>query len=191
MSGITDEVRERIRKVKALVLDVDGVLTDGRLVYLPDGKLMPSGFHVHDGMGMRTLGEAGLKVFIVSGNWTESVRLRAEHLRVTESYLGVGDKVGCLNRICADYGLLQSELAYVGDDLNDLPAMHAAGFAVAVRQAAPEVREAAAYVTEREGGFGAVREVCELILKTQGLWDTAVGRFMADVEAHGFRPPKG
>lgn len=188
MTGLPADLGARILNVRALVLDVDGVLTDGRLVYLPDGQLMPSGFHVHDGMGIRTVTEAGLKVFIVSGNWTESVRLRAEHLRVTAHFLGVGDKVECLQKACAEHELEPGQLAYVGDDLNDLPAMAIAGFPVAVKQAVEEVRKAALYVTQRDAGAGAVREVCELILKEQGLWEQAVGRFMADIQAHGFRP---
>jgi len=188
MPDISPELLERLRQLRMLALDVDGVLTDGRLVYLPDGSLHPSGFHVHDGMAVRVALESGLKVIFVSGNWTDAVRTRAEHLRVTAHYLGVGNKVEAMNQASEEHGVPLEQFAYVGDDLNDLAPMRMAGVAVAVADAVDEVKQAADYVCGRAGGSGAVREVVELIVKAQGLWEEATARFMAEVEASGFRP---
>ncbi len=188
MIELTAALKQRVLAVRCIALDVDGVLTDGRLIYLPDGTLTPSGFHVHDGMGVRIAIESGLKVIFVSGNWTDAVRIRAEHLRVTAHYLGVGDKTEALETASRELSVPLKNFAYVGDDLNDLAAMAKVGFPVAVGQAVDEVKRMAAYVSAREGGAGAVREIIELILREQGLWESAVARSLKEIEARGFAP---
>lgn len=170
-----------------LALDVDGVLTDGRLMYLPDGSIMPSGFHVHDGLGIRVAIESGLKVIFVSGNWTEAVHQRARHLRISGQYLGVGNKVEELEKASQEFDVPLDRFAYVGDDLNDLAPMRVVGLSFAVADAAQEVRDLAHHTCSRPGGFGAVREVVELIIKGQGKWDDAAERFLAEVGKSGFR----
>jgi len=185
------ELDRRLRDIQCIALDVDGVLTDGRLFYLPGGTLMPSGFHVHDGMAIRVAIESGLKVVMVSGNQTEAVQRRAEHLKVTASYLGTGDKVTSLRKAARDLDVPLERFGYMGDDMNDLAAMRLVGLSVAVADAVEETREAAGWVTSRPGGAGAVREFIRLVLTRQGLWEQAMARFLADVEANGFLPGKG
>ncbi|MCC6485081.1 MAG: HAD hydrolase family protein [Armatimonadetes bacterium] len=182
---------ERIHKVRCLVLDVDGVLTDGRLVYYPDGAVAPTGFHVQDGMGIHAALEAGLKVVLISGNWTDAVRLRAEHLRVSAHHLGVGNKMVPLAEVSQQFEIPWSEFAYVGDDLNDPAPMRSVGFCATVPNAAPEVLDQAHYITKRQGGFGAVREIIELILRQQGRWEHVVAGFLPDIEVEGFSVVNG
>ncbi len=182
---------ERIRRIRCLVLDVDGVLTDGRLIYYPDGSISPSSFHVHDGLGIHAALGTGMKVVIISGNATDAVRLRAEHLRVSAEYLGVGDKMVPLAEVSHQFEIPWSEFAYVGDDLNDLAPMKSVGFCATVPGAVHEVLGQAHYVTRRQGGHGAVREVIELILREQGRWEEAISHFLGAARTEGFSLPGG
>ncbi len=156
-------VRRRLRRIRALVLDVDGVLTDGGMYYGPAGEALKK-FHTRDGMGLRLVREAGIRVAFITGEETEIVLRRAEKLKVTDVFTGVEDKRAALEGFLASHGLRAEEAAYVGDDLNDLPALKAAGVAIAVADAAPQVRRAADWVTSRPGGHGAVREVCDALI---------------------------
>jgi len=156
-------VRRRIRSIRALVLDVDGVLTDGSLYYGPAGQAFKR-FDVQDGMGIRLVQESGLVVAFLSAEETEIVRRRARKLKVRHVFLGVDDKLRALDRFLSAQRLPYASAAYVGDDVNDLPPLRRVGLAVAVANAVPAVRRAAHWVTSHRGGEGAVREVCDALL---------------------------
>lgn len=156
----------RARPIRLLLLDVDGVLTDGRLLYDADGRESKA-FHIHDGFGINQLRASGCLVGFLSGRVSAAVERRAKELDVTIVYLGVDDKLAVYERILADHRLGDHEVAYVGDDLPDLPVLSRVGLAVAVASAAPEVRRAAHWITSRAGGEGAVRDVTDLLVMTR------------------------
>jgi YrbI family 3-deoxy-D-manno-octulosonate 8-phosphate phosphatase len=155
-----------LKKLRALVLDVDGVLTDGGMYYGPSGEGLKR-FNVKDGLGLRLVGEAGLEVALISGENSEILKRRAEKLKIDNVFVGVEDKLKTLKDFLSPKGIGLDEVAYVGDDLNDLPALKAVGLPIAVSDAVPEVRRAVKWVTSRRGGDGAVREVCDRILASR------------------------
>ena len=155
-----------LQRVRALVLDVDGVLTDGGMYYGPAGEGLKR-FNVKDGMGLRLVLEAGIAVALISGGDSEILRRRAEKLKIVDVYVGVEDKLKTLEGFLASRKISLAEAAYVGDDVNDLPPMGKVGLPVAVADAVPEVRKAAKWVTTRRGGDAAVREVCDAILSAR------------------------
>lgn len=163
------EVEARAREIRALVLDVDGVLTDGKVTYLPGGAEAKT-FHVRDGLGVSLAKHAGITVAFLSGIESETVRRRADELGVEHVQLGIGDKPTGFEELLRKMNVKASETAYVGDDLPDIPLIQDAGLGFAVADAAPEVREAADIVLRTAGGQGAVREACERILKARGDW---------------------
>jgi 3-deoxy-D-manno-octulosonate 8-phosphate phosphatase (KDO 8-P phosphatase) len=152
-----------LQKLRALVLDVDGVLTDGGMYYGPTGEGLKR-FNVKDGLGLRLIGDAGIEVALISGENSEILKRRAEKLRIENVFVGVEDKLRTLKEFTDSRRIALQEVAYVGDDLNDLPALQAVALPIAVADAVPQVRKAAAWVTTRRGGDGAVREVCDRIL---------------------------
>ena len=164
------DLEGRAHKVRALALDVDGVLTDGRLMYLPDGSEAKT-FHVRDGLGIQLMMASGCAVALISGRSSEATERRARELGIELTYLGIDDKVAAFEDLLSRLGLTADEVAYVGDDLPDLALMKRAGLAFAVADAAPEVRTAADVVLRTNGGQGAVREACERILKAKGAWN--------------------
>ncbi len=161
------------REVKLLVLDLDGVLTDGGLYYDPTGQVMKR-FHVHDGFGIKAAMEVGIETAIITGLKSTSARARAERLGVRYYVEGEESKLAPLEKIRDCCGLAWNELAYVGDDWVDLIPMGKVGFPVAVRNAQPEVLDAALYITRLSGGNGAVREVIRFILTAQGKLEEAL-----------------
>lgn len=167
------ELSARIKPIKLLVFDVDGVLTNGQIIFGADGELMKV-FHAQDGLGISAAHKVGLKTAIITGRQSEMVKKRGTELKITEIYQGAMDKVAALSELMEKYSLTTEEVAYLGDDLNDLPVLGMAGFACAVDNAVAEVKAAAHYVTVHQGGRGAAREVIELILKTQGKWEQVV-----------------
>ena len=164
------EMVERASRVRVLLLDVDGVLTDGRLHMRSDGSEGRS-FHVRDGLGVRMAQRGGLTCGIISGRDSRVVAARAAELDITEIHQGILDKVGCFEKIRTRLELAGEQFCFVGDDLLDLPLMRRIGFAAEPGNAAPEVREAAHYVTLADGGRGAVREVIDLVLRATGKWN--------------------
>ena len=170
LKRINAEVRARVERVKILVLDVDGVLTDGRLFYHDDGTESKA-FDVRDGHGTKMLKQAGIETVLISGRSCPSVDKRAADLGITEVVQGVRDKVPILEEIISQRGLKLDEVAFVCDDVVDLTVMNRVGFAVAVADASEYLFDTAHYVTLAPGGRGAVREVAELILGVQGLWN--------------------
>jgi len=166
----------KLRRIKAIFFDVDGVLTDGR-IYLGQTDDIKA-YSTKDGFGIRVGQAAGLRVFLVTGRSSASVRRRAGELGVKVSQ-NVGDKLGCVRRICSGAGLELDRVAFAGDDLNDLKVLKAVGVAFAVANAADEVKAIAHYTTLRNGGDGAAREIIELILRSQQKWDKTVKEFLA------------
>ncbi|MGH8191016.1 MAG: KdsC family phosphatase [Rhodanobacteraceae bacterium] len=164
--AVPQDVLVRAAKVRLVAFDVDGTLTDGRLWLGEDGREVKA-FHVHDGFGIKRLREAGIEVAIISARISRAVELRADELGVDHIYQGKLDKLGCLEEILAASNLTADQAAYVGDDVSDLPAMRACGFAVAVANARPEVAREAHWQTRATGGRGAAREACDLILAAQ------------------------
>ncbi len=163
------DVWNRARDVRLLILDVDGVLTDGRLYFGPNGEALKV-FYVRDGHGIKMVQRAGLEVAIVSGRRSDAAYHRARELGVNRFYEGVRDKLAVLEELLAALRLNPAQVAAVGDELVDLPLMALVGLSVAVADAVWEVKAAAHWVTPSPGGRGAVREVCDLLLKAQGCW---------------------
>lgn len=172
-----NSLSESLQAVKAVILDVDGVLTDGGIYYDPTGREIKR-FHVADGLGIELLRHAGLRVAILSGRVSEALTRRAAELKVAECYQGVRDKKAQIEKLRQQWQVKADELLYVGDDLNDLPALEAVGVRVAVANAAPEIKERAHYITQAPGGNGAVREVCEWLLKARGEWERTIERYL-------------
>ena len=172
----TLEIEERAARVKLLLMDCDGVLTDGRITLLENGDEEKS-FHTRDGHGLVLLHRAGLQSGIISGRTSTLVEHRARDLGIAYVRQGTWDKIKDFAEVLAEAGVEENEVAYVGDDVTDIPLMHRCEFAVAVSDATPETRAAAHYTTTLPGGFGAIREVCELILKAQGRWPELMRRY--------------
>jgi 3-deoxy-D-manno-octulosonate 8-phosphate phosphatase (KDO 8-P phosphatase) len=156
------DLATRTAAIRLLVLDVDGVLTDGTIL-LGGGEELKS-FHVHDGLGLQRLLGAGIEVAVISGRRSAAVARRMAELGVRHVFQGVEDKLSVLERLRSSLGLEPREIAVVGDDLPDLPPMRSAGLAIAVADAQAEVRAAAHWVTEKTGGHGAAREVADRLL---------------------------
>lgn len=166
----------KLEKVKILLLDVDGVMTDGSIIYTDSGSEIKA-FCVKDGLGIRLLMEAGIKVGVVTGRSSDALHHRCKNLRIEYIFDGVLNKAGIFDKIMETTGFQAEEIAYMGDDLPDLPIMRAAGIPIAVADAHESVIETACIVTSAKGGNGAIREVCEAILKAQGHWESVVKRF--------------
>ena len=170
LSDISDDVLARAAKIRLVVFDVDGTLTDGRLWYAEDGHETKV-FHVHDGLGLKLLMGHGVQVAIISARISHPVALRAEELDIAHVYQGQGDKRACLQQLLEALNLRPEEAAFVGDDLPDLPAMRDVGLAIAVANAHPWVAERSHWRTQLGGGQGAAREVCDMVLHAQGKTD--------------------
>jgi 3-deoxy-D-manno-octulosonate 8-phosphate phosphatase (KDO 8-P phosphatase) len=158
-----------LSKIKLLLLDVDGVMTDGRIIYGNDGSEAKA-FDVKDGHGLKLLQRAGIRVGIITGRQSEIVSRRAAELGIELVYQGAKDKSLPFNEIMQKLNLSPGEIAYVGDDIVDLPVMRKVGFAATVADAADDVKPFADMVTKRPGGRGAVREICDFLLKESGRW---------------------
>jgi 3-deoxy-D-manno-octulosonate 8-phosphate phosphatase (KDO 8-P phosphatase) len=166
---------ERAKDVKLVILDVDGVMTDGRIV-IDDNGVESRNFDIKDGLGVVALQMCGVECAIITSKSSVAVRHRAEELKIKRLYQGIRKKTEPYEAMLAEIGLSDAQVAYVGDDLVDLSMMKRVGFPVAVADAVDEVREAAVYVTKAPGGRGAVREVAELILKAQDKWQMILSK---------------
>jgi 3-deoxy-D-manno-octulosonate 8-phosphate phosphatase (KDO 8-P phosphatase) len=171
------DVLQRASAVRLLVLDVDGILTDGRLHFGAEGEAFKS-FHTLDGHGIKMLMESGVKVAILSGRRSGAVERRAADLGIAEVRQGVQDKRAELAALLARLGLGGEQCAFMGDDLPDLPAMARCALAATVPDSPDAVKARSHYVTQRGGGDGAVRELCELIMRAQGTLEAAVARYL-------------
>ena len=171
----------RARRVRAVLMDVDGVLTDGTIHHFVDtrGALVEfKGVHSQDSIALSWLAQSGIRTGVISGRDSRGMEERLKLLKTSFIYQGRLDKEAVFDEIRRKAGLESSQILYMGDDLPDLPVMRRAGLAVAPRNARPEVREAAHWVTRSEGGNGAVREAAEFLLRAQGLWEGILRRFV-------------
>jgi len=164
---------ERCQSIELMLADVDGVLTDGRVIVSNQG-IETKQFHIRDGMGIRLWQKAGYRFGVVSRRGSQLVKMRAAELDIGIVRQGALDKLATTLDIVSELGLAPQQVCYIGDDLPDLPVIRAVGLGVAVADGCAEVRQAAAYVTGAPGGVGAVREVVELILKAQQRWDDVI-----------------
>jgi 3-deoxy-D-manno-octulosonate 8-phosphate phosphatase (KDO 8-P phosphatase) len=174
-------MRARLAKIRLLLLDVDGVMTDGRIIYDDRGRETKA-FDVKDGHGMKMLQRAGIRIGIITGRQSPVVDHRASELGIDLVYQGAKDKLLPFREILAKTGLPAEAVAYVGDDVIDVPVLRRVGFAATVADALDEVKPYVHYVTQRRGGRGAVREICDLLLKESGQWETVAGRYFAEPE---------
>ncbi len=176
---------QRCCRIEVLVLDVDGVLTDGRIVYTDRGEEIKA-FHVRDGSGLKVWTSLGKQAGIITGRRSTIVQRRAEELGIHAVVQGTDDKAAALRQMLVSLGKAPEQACVVGDDIVDVPMLRAVGLAVAVADACWEAKEDADYVTQAPGGGGAVREVVELILRAQGSWQTIVARYRNEtVQAQG------
>jgi 3-deoxy-D-manno-octulosonate 8-phosphate phosphatase (KDO 8-P phosphatase) len=182
MPSAAPDIEARARRVELILMDVDGVLTDGRILLLPDGRGSMhevKAFDVQDGVGITFIHRVGLRSGIITGRTSESVAARAKELGMEIIEQGTWNKLETYGKVCERAKLADSKIAFIGDDLQDLPVLRRVGFAVGVANAVPEVKEVCHLVTERTGGRGAVREALEFILRAQGKWDTIMERYLA------------
>ena len=170
--------RDVAQRIKLVIFDVDGVLTDNG-VYIGEGVELKR-FHIQDGLGMKLLQFAGLHVALVSGRKSSATARRAAELRIDCYQADGGHKADAVRELMAKHGVSWEEIAWVGDDLPDLPAMQRVGLPIAVANSVPEILACAAYVTVRHGGDGAAREVTEALLKARGVWDKLVDDYVAE-----------
>jgi 3-deoxy-D-manno-octulosonate 8-phosphate phosphatase (KDO 8-P phosphatase) len=171
-------MEERCRKIRLLLLDVDGIMTDGRIVYDNNG-VETKAFDVKDGHGLKLLQRAGVKVGIITGRESKIVEHRARELGIGIVHQGAKEKIAPYRRILQETGLNDEAVAYAGDDLVDLPVLRRVGLALSVADAVEEVRAHVHYVTRERGGRGAVREICELILKNSQRWGGVTDRYFS------------
>lgn len=178
--NVQASVRNRASKVKLLLMDVDGVLTNGKLYHFPDeeGNMIETkGFDSQDGIAMQWMQWKGLQTGVISGRESLGTMERARQVKMNYVYQGHIEKVPILEKILAEAQMMPDEVAYIGDDFTDLVVMRRVGLAVAVANARPEVKREAHYVTEASGGNGAVREVIELILDAWGFWQEILDKY--------------
>ncbi|HEX8493144.1 MAG TPA: HAD hydrolase family protein [Pyrinomonadaceae bacterium] len=175
--GDWTEIEKRASRIKLLLMDCDGVLTDGRITLVSDTDEQKS-FHTRDGHGLVLLHRAGLRSGIISGNVSLAVERRARDLGIAYVRQGTWNKIVEFEEVLAAAGAEDVETAYIGDDVTDIPLMQRVGLAVAVADATEETRAVAHYVTQLPGGFGAVREVTDLILKAQGRWAELMRKYI-------------
>lgn len=195
----------RAKNIKLLILDVDGVMTDGKIFFFPavavppqasreppekyaqaggygiasDVMIEAKGFHAHDGTAISLARLGGIKIAVITKRISETVRLRCRDLRIDHVYQGIEDKVTAMHEILAKEGLKPEQAAYLGDDIIDLPAMHACGLAMAVANAREEIKDMAHVITDHRGGEGAVRDAVEYLLKAQGTLESVVNTYIS------------
>ncbi|MFI3189159.1 MAG: 3-deoxy-manno-octulosonate-8-phosphatase KdsC [Methylococcales bacterium] len=174
---MNNELIEKAKKLKLLILDVDGVLTDGKLFFDNDGNEYKS-FHARDGHGIKLLRQTGVEVAVISGRKSNSVALRMKSLGIEYVYQGHENKIAAFNEIIAKLGISPEQAAHVGDDVLDLPVMSRVGLAIAVQDANDAVKQRADWCTELAGGCGAVREVCDFIMQAQGTFDDVLSPYL-------------
>ncbi len=174
--AISNDVLARAKKIKCVIFDVDGVMTDGGLTIGDDG-LEYKTFNTQDGLGMKLLRQSGVQMAIITGRTSKVVTQRAESTGVMHFYQGVDDKLVAFNDLLKKMNIQADEAAFMGDDVVDMPPMLRCGLAISVPAAPDSVRQRAHYVTQKQGGYGAVREACELIMQAQGTLEAQLAPF--------------
>jgi len=177
LTGTDESLAERARALEWLLFDVDGVFTDGRLVYGPAGEEQKV-FHVRDGLGLRLARKAGLKVGILSGRTSAALRFRAGEIGVDALIIDRSDKVPAFDEFLEAHGTASERVAYMGDDVLDLPVLRRCGLSFAPADAVAEVRERVDRVLLRKGGDGVVREMCEVVLRARGQWEGLIAEYL-------------
>ncbi len=178
-----DEITARAQRIRLILMDCDGVLTDGRIILLPDGEDIKF-FFSQDGQGVKLAAQAGLRTGIITTRQSRVLARRVKEMHAHHLYQNAEDKLQAYEDVLQRENLTDDEVAYIGDDLPDLPVMRRVGLAIAVANAVREVKEAAHWITKRPGGRGGVRDAVELILKAQGKWDEIVRRMSALDSSH-------
>lgn len=168
--------KERAKRIKMLILDIDGVMTDGRIIYDDRGNELKC-FNVLDGMGLVLLKQARIKVVLITAKGSKGALRRARDIAAAQVIQNTTDKLKAYKQILKRYRLTHQDICFIGDDLVDLPIIKRAGFSVAVANGCAEVKRAADYITKKEGGKGAVREVIEIILQAQNKWHRLLKKF--------------
>lgn len=168
------EIREKAEKIKMVILDVDGVMTDGTIILDDRGNELKM-FHVRDGHGIKLLNKAGIKVAIITGRTSKVVERRAAELGINDLYQGVLEKASVYNSLLKKYNFRDEEIAYMGDDIVDIEILKRAGLPAAPSDSDEGIRPYAAFISTKKGGRGAVRELVEFILKSAGLWQSISG----------------
>ncbi|MFQ5952965.1 MAG: KdsC family phosphatase [Candidatus Omnitrophota bacterium] len=176
MKEYSQEIIERAKKIKLLILDVDGVLTDGRIIYGDHGDELKN-FDVNDGLGVIFVKRAGIKCVILTAKASEVVTKRAKVLKIDKVYHNFHYKIEALKKILKKFNVENEEICFIGDDIIDIPVLKRVGLAVCPPNAMDEVKPFVHFVTEKVGGRGAVREVCDFLLKAQGKWDAITSRY--------------
>ena len=164
------------KKVKILILDVDGVLTDGRLQFNHDGEFIKT-FHAHDGLGIKLLLKTGVDVALITARVSPLVTYRAQMLGIKHIYQGQEDKIPTYEKLLSELHLTHDNVAYVGDDLNDIPLLRRVALPISVANARPQVQAEAKWVTKLAGGHGAVREICDGLMEAQGTWENVLAEY--------------
>jgi 3-deoxy-D-manno-octulosonate 8-phosphate phosphatase (KDO 8-P phosphatase) len=180
---MSPEIRQRAGQIRLLLMDVDGVLTDGRLINVPgaDGKMFETkGFDSQDGIALQWLAWHSIQTGVISGRISPATEERARQVKMTYVYQGHIEKIPILEEILQKSGIAPAATAYVGDDLTDIVVMRRVGFAIAPANARPEVKRAAHHVTRAAGGAGAIREVAEILLEAQGHWAAILRKYEAE-----------
>ena len=175
---MTDSVQDKARQLRLMAFDIDGVMTDGKLYFSPRGDEMKT-FFSRDGLGLKMLARAGIKLAIITGRDSPIVTQRAQNLGIERVYQGVEDKRAVMAQILEGERLDFSQGGYMGDDVVDLAVMRACGFSATVPDGHPSVKQIADYVASAPAGSGAVREVCEFILQAHGKWDAVLAAYQA------------
>lgn len=175
-AAVSDEVIARAKKIKVIIFDVDGVMTNGGLTIGDDGQEYKT-FNTQDGLGMKLLKKSGVQMAIITGRTSQVVTKRAETTGVAHFYQGVEDKLVAFNDLIKQLNVTPEETAFMGDDVVDMPPMLRCGLSISVPAAPSAVKERAHYVTTKQGGSGAVREICELIMQAQGTYDALMDPF--------------
>ena len=173
---VKKNIKEKLKGIKLLILDVDGVMTDGRIIMDNEGKEIKN-FDVRDGHGIKILQRYGIKVAILTGRKSKVVEYRAKDLEINDVYQGAFNKKEVLGRILKKHKLSVSAVAFLGDDIVDIPVLKSVGFSAAVADATAMVKKSVDYVTGHKGGQGAVREICEMILQAQGKWSEIAAKY--------------
>jgi 3-deoxy-D-manno-octulosonate 8-phosphate phosphatase (KDO 8-P phosphatase) len=170
-------IQDKARRVKLLILDVDGILTTGA-IYYGSNDFQMRGFHIHDGLGIKLMQKAGIPIAIISGKQSDVVKKRLQDLHVEHMYLGHEDKRPAYQDLKTRLGLEDQDIAYMGDDLPDLPLLRQAGFSATVPDAPQIITQTVDYISKKNAGLGAVRELCELILNAQQKLDSVIESYI-------------
>ena len=172
---MNDRLKQKLKNIKLIISDVDGVLTDGS-IYIGANSEEMKRFSIEDGAGVALAKVAGLKIALLSGRYSPATEIRGKELKIEDIYNGMLNKIPAYEELKQKYNLEDSEIAYIGDGLIDLPVMEKSGVPISVRNAYPPVKKAALYITDKNGGSGALREAVDLILQAKGLYEEAIKR---------------